>query len=138
MILDEPTNDLDTDMLAAMEDLLDSWPGTLIVVRPVVDIADTVVNRLSTSGTGRRCEMGSASSARPITTYEKNPNDSSWNGFRDSRKARILRNRFINVLSLASPGGGVKLNYSRDPCRAERLAGLMAVPHNGRAWFFRC
>ncbi|HBS75133.1 MAG TPA: ABC transporter ATP-binding protein [Microbacterium sp.] len=32
LILDEPTNDLDTDMLAAMEDLLDSWPGTLLVV----------------------------------------------------------------------------------------------------------
>ncbi|WP_449283741.1 hypothetical protein [Leucobacter sp.] len=31
-MLGEPTNDLDTDMLAAMEDLLDSWPGTLIVV----------------------------------------------------------------------------------------------------------
>lgn len=32
LILDEPTNDLDTDMLAAIEDLLDQWPGTLIVV----------------------------------------------------------------------------------------------------------
>ncbi|CAH0135263.1 ABC-F family ATP-binding cassette domain-containing protein [Plantibacter sp. VKM Ac-2885] len=32
LVLDEPTNDLDTDMLAAMEDLLDSWPGTLLVV----------------------------------------------------------------------------------------------------------
>ncbi len=32
LILDEPTNDVDTDMLTAMEDLLDSWPGTLIVV----------------------------------------------------------------------------------------------------------
>ncbi len=32
LILDEPTNDLDTDMLAAIEDLLDSFPGTLIVV----------------------------------------------------------------------------------------------------------
>ncbi len=32
IILDEPTNDVDSDMLAAMEDLLDSWPGTLIVV----------------------------------------------------------------------------------------------------------
>src|SRR5699024_10102290 len=30
--LDEPTNDMDTDMLAAMEDLLDTWPGPLIVV----------------------------------------------------------------------------------------------------------
>ena len=32
LILDEPTNDLDTDILAAMEDLLDSWSGTLLVV----------------------------------------------------------------------------------------------------------
>ncbi|HIW63761.1 MAG TPA: ABC-F family ATP-binding cassette domain-containing protein [Candidatus Stackebrandtia excrementipullorum] len=32
LILDEPTNDMDTDMLAAIEDLLDTWPGTLIVV----------------------------------------------------------------------------------------------------------
>ena len=31
LVLDEPSNDLDTDMLAAMEDLLDSWPGTLLV-----------------------------------------------------------------------------------------------------------
>jgi ATPase subunit of ABC transporter with duplicated ATPase domains len=32
MVLDEPGNDLDIDMLAALEDLLDGWPGTLIVV----------------------------------------------------------------------------------------------------------
>jgi ATPase subunit of ABC transporter with duplicated ATPase domains len=32
LILDEPTNDMDTDMLGAIEDLLDSWPGTLLVV----------------------------------------------------------------------------------------------------------
>lgn len=32
LVLDEPTNDLDTDMLTALEDLLDTWPGTLIVV----------------------------------------------------------------------------------------------------------
>ncbi len=32
LILDEPTNDLDTDMLAALEDLLDTWAGTLLVV----------------------------------------------------------------------------------------------------------
>ena len=32
LILDEPGNDMDTDMLAVMEDLLDTWPGTLILV----------------------------------------------------------------------------------------------------------
>ncbi len=32
LMLDEPTNDLDTDTLAAIEDMLDGWPGTLVVV----------------------------------------------------------------------------------------------------------
>ena len=32
LILDEPTNDLDVDTLTALEDLLDGWPGTLVVV----------------------------------------------------------------------------------------------------------
>ncbi|GLY64334.1 ABC-F family ATP-binding cassette domain-containing protein [Amycolatopsis taiwanensis] len=32
LLLDEPTNDLDIDTLQQLEDLLDSWPGTLVVV----------------------------------------------------------------------------------------------------------
>ncbi|MBO0767088.1 MAG: ABC-F family ATP-binding cassette domain-containing protein [Solirubrobacterales bacterium] len=32
LLLDEPTNDLDIDTLTALEDLLDGWGGTLIVV----------------------------------------------------------------------------------------------------------
>ena len=32
LLLDEPTNDLDIDTLTAIEDYLDGWPGTLIVV----------------------------------------------------------------------------------------------------------
>ncbi|ANY09867.1 ABC-F family ATP-binding cassette domain-containing protein [Pseudonocardia sp. HH130630-07] len=32
LLLDEPTNDLDVDTLTGLEDLLDGWPGTLIVV----------------------------------------------------------------------------------------------------------
>jgi ATPase subunit of ABC transporter with duplicated ATPase domains len=32
LLLDEPTNDLDIDTLTALEDLLDGWAGTLLVV----------------------------------------------------------------------------------------------------------
>jgi ATP-binding cassette subfamily F protein uup len=32
LLLDEPTNDLDIDTLQRLEDLLDSWPGTLVAV----------------------------------------------------------------------------------------------------------
>ncbi|HZN78026.1 MAG TPA: ABC-F family ATP-binding cassette domain-containing protein [Micromonosporaceae bacterium] len=46
LLLDEPTNDFDTDTLAALEDLLDTWPGTLVVAshdRYLVErVADTV------------------------------------------------------------------------------------------------
>jgi ATP-binding cassette subfamily F protein uup len=54
LLLDEPTNDLDIDTLAALEDLLDSWPGTLVVAshdRYLVErVADTVLGML---GDGR-------------------------------------------------------------------------------------
>src|SRR6185312_10677570 len=47
LLLDEPTNDLDVDTLAQLEDLLDGWPGTLVVVshdRYLVErVCDTVV-----------------------------------------------------------------------------------------------
>ena len=32
LLLDEPTNDLDIDTLRELESLLDSWPGTLVVI----------------------------------------------------------------------------------------------------------
>ena len=32
LLLDEPTNDLDIDTLNVLEDFLDGWPGTLVVV----------------------------------------------------------------------------------------------------------
>ncbi|MBO0876016.1 MAG: ABC-F family ATP-binding cassette domain-containing protein, partial [Pseudonocardia sp.] len=54
LLLDEPTNDLDIDTLQRLEDLLDSWPGTLVVVshdRYLVErVCDTV---LALFGDGR-------------------------------------------------------------------------------------
>jgi ATP-binding cassette subfamily F protein uup len=54
LLLDEPTNDLDVDTLSRLEDLLDAWPGTLVVVshdRYLVERAcDTVVALLGDGG----------------------------------------------------------------------------------------
>jgi ABC transport system ATP-binding/permease protein len=47
LLLDEPTNDLDIDTLQRLEDLLDGWPGTIVVVshdRYLIErVCDTVV-----------------------------------------------------------------------------------------------
>ncbi|HEV7932005.1 MAG TPA: ABC-F family ATP-binding cassette domain-containing protein [Actinomadura sp.] len=54
LLLDEPTNDLDIETLTELEDLLDSWPGTLIVVSHdryfLERITDTVVALLGDGG----------------------------------------------------------------------------------------
>jgi ATP-binding cassette subfamily F protein uup len=58
LLLDEPTNDLDIDTLQQLEDLLDSWPGTLVVVshdRYLVErVCDSVVALL---GDGRITDL---------------------------------------------------------------------------------
>ncbi len=61
LILDEPTNDLDIDTLTALEDLLDGWPGTLIVVshdRYFVERVCDDVHALSADGRLRHLPGG--------------------------------------------------------------------------------
>ena len=57
LLLDEPTNDLDIDTLTVVEDYLDGWPGTLIVVthdRYFLERVTDVTYALSGDG---RCEL---------------------------------------------------------------------------------
>jgi ATPase subunit of ABC transporter with duplicated ATPase domains len=57
LLLDEPTNDLDIDTLTVVEDYLDGWPGTLIVVthdRYFLERVSDVTYALTGGG---RCEL---------------------------------------------------------------------------------
>jgi ATP-binding cassette subfamily F protein uup len=46
LILDEPTNDLDMDTLDMLENILDNYSGTLLVVSHDRDFLDKMVNKI--------------------------------------------------------------------------------------------
>ncbi len=54
LLLDEPTNDLDVDTLTALEDLLDGWPGTLVVVSHDRYFVERVTDNVYALGTDGR------------------------------------------------------------------------------------
>jgi ATP-binding cassette subfamily F protein uup len=85
LLLDEPTNDLDIDTLTALEDLLDNFPGTVLVVshdRYFVDrVCDSVVALL---GDGSLAALPGgveeylarrATGGAPLTTAAGRPSD---------------------------------------------------------------
>ena len=58
LLLDEPTNDLDVDTLQQLEDLLDGWPGTLVVVSHDRYLTERVCDRaVALFGDGRITDL---------------------------------------------------------------------------------
>jgi ATP-binding cassette subfamily F protein uup len=58
LLLDEPTNDLDVDTLQQLEDILDNWAGTLVVVSHDRYLTERVCDRVvALLGDGRITDL---------------------------------------------------------------------------------
>jgi len=104
LILDEPTNDLDTDMLAAMEDLLDTWPGTLIVVSHDRYLLERVTDQqFALLGDGKLRHL-------PKGVEQ----------FLQLRKAQPQEQAVVEVKKASNLSGAEKRNLEKESARLER------------------
>ena len=131
LILDEPTNDLDTDMLAQVEDLLDSWPGTLSVVshdRYLLERVTDMQYALLGDGALRHLPRGVdqylelRGAAGKAATQQAAPRVSGAE-LRASQKAIQKLERAIEKLDAEETELGLKLQ-SHDPLDHEGLAAI--------------
>jgi ABC transport system ATP-binding/permease protein len=97
LLMDEPTNDLDVDTLTALEDLLDGWPGTLVVVSHDRYFVERVASRVvALFGDGRLTDLpgGIDEYLRRLRAAEPAPAPATRNGAgpgADGRAAREAR-----------------------------------------------
>jgi ATPase subunit of ABC transporter with duplicated ATPase domains len=135
LMLDEPTNDLDTDTLAAVEDVLDGWPGTLVVVSHDRYLLERVTDhqmallgdgkiRALPRGVDQYLELREGALAGSTITGGGNPVTASGGGAApaaagpseaEKRDARKAKNRIDRQLG--------KLKQQEDKIHAQMTAG---------------
>ena len=135
LMLDEPTNDLDTDTLAAVEDVLDGWPGTLVVVSHDRYLLERVTDhqmallgdgkiRALPRGVDQYLELREGALAGSTITGGGNPVTSAGGGSApaasgpseaEKRDARKAKNRIDRQLG--------KLKQQEDKIHAQMTAG---------------
>jgi ATP-binding cassette subfamily F protein uup len=107
LLLDEPSNDLDIETLTALEDLLDHWPGTLVVVshdRYFVERVSDNVFALDAVGGIRHLPGG-------IDQYLTEA---------ESAQPRVAQERARTSEATAPPRGGAARQSRKDLQRLER------------------
>ncbi|MHA7277328.1 ABC-F family ATP-binding cassette domain-containing protein [Arthrobacter sp. HLT1-21] len=119
LMLDEPTNDLDTDTLAAIEDVLDGWPGTLVVVSHDRYLLERVTDsQMALLGDGKlrdlprgvdqylelRRDAGAGSGASPLNSDDGQGSTGSSSGYssEETRQAKKDLTRIERQLGKAS------------------------------------
>jgi ATP-binding cassette subfamily F protein uup len=119
LLLDEPTNDLDIDTLQQLEDLLDGWPGSLVVVshdRYLVErVCDTVV---ALFGDGRITALPGG-----IGEYLRRRDTARDTAARDTAVATPAASAPPGVPTAAAEQRAARKELARLERQLERLAG---------------
>ena len=137
LLLDEPTNDLDIDTLRALEDLLDGWPGSLLVIshdRYFLERATDHVVALLGDGSLRMLPGGveeylqrraaaAAATAQPSPTLTPGSNSNSG----------TLSSATPAPASAAKDQRAAQKELSRIERRLDRLSGLEKDLHDKMA-----
>ena len=138
LLLDEPTNDLDIDTLRALEDLLDGWPGSLLVIshdRYFLERATDHVVALLGDGSlrmlpggveeylQRRAAAAAAATAQPSPTLTPGSNSNSG----------TLSSATPTPASAAKDQRAAQKELSRIERRLDRLSGLEKDLHDKMA-----
>ena len=119
LLLDEPTNDLDLDTLRALEDFLETWPGSLVIVSHDRALLErTAEEALVLDGQG-----GAAHAPGGYTQYEEARRRRAETPEPRSTPARATPSVGKTAPAATSPPGPTE-KKQRSPSTLRRLIGL--------------
>ena len=125
LILDEPTNDLDVETLELLEDILQQYQGTVLLVSHDREfVNNTVTSSLLFSGNGRIVEI--AGGYDDVIAYQQRQQINATNGQKNTRPIQTITEE---TPVQASVNSTKKLSY-KEKRELEQLPGLIEQLEN--------